>query len=81
MIISLGYGHGISKEKILVVIAYGESPSTPVKRMEQELRNENKIIDITNGKRVKSAIMLTTGHMVLTAVDPVTLTTRINNSE
>ena len=51
--------------------------SAPVKRMVNLAKDENRCIECTYGRRVKSVIVLKTGKIVLSATLPQTLVERI----
>lgn len=51
--------------------------SAPIKRLVNTAKDENRCIEVTYGKRVKSVIVLKSGKIVLSAVLPQTLAQRI----
>lgn len=51
--------------------------SAPIKRLVNTAKDENRCIEVTYGKRVKSVIVLKSGKVVLSAVLPQTLAQRI----
>lgn len=51
--------------------------SAPIKRLVNTAKDENRCIEVTYGKRVKSVIVLKSGRVVLSAVLPQTLAQRI----
>lgn len=51
--------------------------SAPIKRLVNTAKDENRCVEVTYGKRVKSVIVLKSGKIVLSAVLPQTLAQRI----
>lgn len=51
--------------------------SAPIKRLVNTAKDENRCVEATYGKRVKSVIVLKSGRVVLSAVLPQTLAQRI----
>ena len=51
--------------------------SAPIKRMVSQAKDENRCIEVTYGKRVKSVIVLRSGKIVLSAILPQTIVERI----
>ena len=51
--------------------------SAPTKRMIQQGRNNGMLIDMTNGRRTKAVIIMDSGHIVLAAIAPETIASRV----
>jgi hypothetical protein len=73
--VHVGFGNVVAANRILAVV--GPS-SSPVKRMVHEATARQMIIDMTSGRKTKSVIVLDTGHIVLAALQPQTITGRLN---
>jgi len=65
------------------VIAIASPNSAPTKRTIHEARNKGLLIDMTNGRRTKAAIVTDSGHIILAALTPETIAGRLqaNRSE
>ncbi len=59
------------------VIAIASPNSAPTKRIIQEVRTKGQLIDMTNGRRTKAVIFTDSGHIVLAALAPETITGRL----
>ena len=73
-LIHVGFGNVLAMNK---VIAIASPNSAPTKRTIQEGKNKGLLIDMTNGRRTKSAIFTDSGHIVLAALAPETITGRL----
>ena len=62
------------------VIAIASPNSAPTKRTIHEARNKGLLIDMTNGRRTKAAIVTDSGHIILSALTPETITGRLQAS-
>ncbi len=62
------------------VIAIASPNSAPTKRTIQEGRNKGLLIDMTSGRRTKAVIFTDSGHIVLAALAPETITGRLQVS-
>ena len=58
------------------VIAIAAPNSAPTKRTIQEGRTKGLLIDMTNGRRTKAVIITDSGHIILSALTPETITGR-----
>ena len=62
------------------VIAIASPNSAPTKRTVHEGRNKGLLIDMTNGRRTKAVIITDSGHIILAALTPETITGRLQTS-
>ena len=75
-LLNVGFGNMVSAERIVAVIA---PDSAPVKRMIQEARDVSRLVDATAGRRTRAVLMMDTGHVVLSAVQPETIAGRLQS--
>ncbi len=73
-LIHVGFGNVLAMNK---VIAIASPNSAPTKRTMQEGKNKGLLIDLTNGRRTKAVIFIDSGHIVLVALAPETITGRL----
>ena len=59
------------------VIAIASPNSAPTKRTIHEGRNNGKLVDMTSGRRTKAVIFTDSGHIVLAALAPETIASRL----
>jgi len=74
-LVPTGFGSYVDAKKI---VAIATLKSAPVKRSIQEAKARERVIDLTNGRRTKTVIFLTSGHVALSAMEPVTIGGRIS---
>ena len=72
-LIHIGFGNIVNAGKIIAIVS---PDSAPVKRMVQKAREEGNAIDATQGRRTKAVIVLESGQVVLSAVQPDTIARR-----
>lgn len=73
--INIGYGNIISSDRIISIIVPG---AAPIKRLIGEAKENSLLIDATSGRRTRAVIIMDTGHIILSAVQPETIVTRAN---
>ncbi len=73
-LVHIGFGNILAMNR---VIAISPPNSAPVKRIIQESRNKGTLIDMTNGRKTKAVIFTDSGHIVLGALAPETITGRL----
>jgi len=73
-LLHIGFDNIVFADRIVAVVAPN---SAPMKRLREEARLGNKLIDATMGRRTRSIIITDSGHIVLSAVLPETLLNRL----
>lgn len=73
-LISAGYGNMVVASRIVAILVPG---SAPIKRLRESARDVHKLIDATQGRRTRSVIVLDSGHVILSAIQHLTLAKRI----
>ncbi len=77
-LINIGFGNIVSANRLIAIIA---PDSAPIKRIVQESRERGKLIDATYGRRTRAVIVMDSGHVVLSAVQPETVASRLDTAE
>ncbi|MBE5937038.1 MAG: DUF370 domain-containing protein [Lachnospiraceae bacterium] len=75
-IINIGYGNVINIDKVVAVI---KPEAAPIKRLIQSAKDEGTALDATCGRKTKSVIIVENGTIILSALLPETIASRINS--
>lgn len=75
--INVGFGNSVLASRVLAVV---NPKSSPMKKLKDEAREQKKLIDVTEGRRTRSIIILDSNHVILSSVQPETLTMRFSPS-
>ena len=70
---NIGFGNVVHTEKIVAIIT---PDSAPAKRIIQRAKEEERMIDATQGRRTRSVIIMEHNQVVLSALQPDTLSGR-----
>lgn len=73
-LINIGYNNTVSSEKIVAVVS---PTAAPIKRLKEEARRHNKLIDATNGRKTRSLIITDSDHIILSGLQPETIAQRL----
>ena len=76
--INIGYGNFVIAGRVLAILGYD---SSPMKRKREILKDENKLLDATFGRRTRSIILLDDGTGVLSSLQPETIAARMEKSD
>ena len=74
--IGVGFGNSVRTGGIDAVV---NPESAPVKRMIQDARDVNKLVDATQGRKTRSVLVMSSGNVVLSALQAETIMARANN--
>ncbi len=77
-LINIGFGNAVKINRILAVVNPG---SSPVRKLKEDARVGKKLIDVTEGRRTRAIIILDSGHLVLSSVQPETINQRLQTLE
>ena len=77
-LINIGFGNIVSANRIVSIVS---PESAPIKRIIQEARERNMLIDATYGRRTRAVIIADSDHVILSAVQPETVAQRLSNKD
>jgi extracellular matrix regulatory protein A len=72
-LLNIGFGNGVVAERILAIVSPN---SSPMKRLKDEAKEENRLIDATQGRRTRSIIITDSNHVILSAIQTETISQR-----
>ena len=73
-LINIGYGNMVAANRIITIVS---PESAPIKRIIQEARDSGVLIDATYGRRTRAVIIMDSGHVILSALQPETVSARM----
>ena len=76
-LVHVGFGNILAIDKVLAIVSPG---SAPIKRMIQAGKSKGLLIDLTSGRKTKAVIIMDGGHIVLVALNPETIASRLTLS-
>jgi hypothetical protein len=74
-LINIGFGNIVSVDRIISIVT---PDSAPIKRMVQEAKENQTIIDATYGRKTRAVIVTDSGQLILAAIQPETIAARID---
>ena len=73
-LVNVGFGNMISCDRLIALVG---PDSAPIKRIVQEARESGSLIDATYGRRTRAVIIMDSGHVILSALQPETVSARM----
>jgi len=77
-LVNIGYGNMVMSTKVVAVLS---PESAPMRRLKDEAKERNMLIDATQGRKTRSIIITDRDHVILSAVQVETLTQRFYGGE
>ena len=74
--INIVYGNIVSSERIVAIVS---PDAAPVKRLVQEAKANGSAVDATCGRKTRAVIVCDSGHVVLSALMPDTILSRLQS--
>ena len=77
MFVHIGFGNYINADQ---VVSVSRADSAPMKRLIQTAREQQILVDATQGRKTKSVITAMNGQTILSALMPETIALRLQGS-
>lgn len=76
-LINIGYGNIVQANRIISII---NPDSASSKRLRNEAKTNQMLIDATQGRKTRGIIITDSNHVILTAMQPETLSQRLSSN-
>jgi extracellular matrix regulatory protein A len=73
-LLNVGFGNTVSIKRIVAVINTGSSPARKLKEL---AKKNGKLVDVTEGRRTRSIIIMDSDHIILSSVQTETISQRM----
>lgn len=74
-LINIGFGNLINADRVVAMIS---PDSAPIKRIIQDAKEKNILVDASFGRKTKTVLVMDSGHVILSAIQPETIGNRMN---
>lgn len=73
MLINIGFGNVVARDRIVAVIS---AESAPMRRYREDARRRGALIDATQGRKTRAIVVTDSDHVILSAVAVETIAQR-----
>ncbi len=74
-LLNIGFGNSVVANRIIAIV----SPSSaPMKRLKEDARQANKLIDATMGRKTRAIIITDSNHVILSGLQAETIAQRLS---
>lgn len=76
--VNIGFGNSVASGRVIAIVT---PSSAPIKRLKEDAKKKGKLIDATEGRRTRSIIITDSDHLILSALQPETISNRFSGKE
>ena len=73
LLLNVGFGNTVVAEKVVAILSPN---SSPMKRVKDEAKDGNRLIDVTHGRKTRAMIITESNHVILSAIQAETVSSR-----
>ncbi len=74
-LINIGFGNMVSADRLIAIVS---PDSAPIKRIIQDVREKGLLVDASYGRRTRAVLLMDSGHVILSAIQPETVAGRMD---
>ena len=74
-LINVGFGNIVVASRIVAIVS---PESAPIKRIIQDAKENKSVIDATYGRKTRAVLVMDSGHIILSALQPETIASRLD---
>ena len=75
-LINIGFGNMVSAGRVVAIVS---PESAPIKRIIQNAKEKNMLIDATYGRRTRAVLITDSEHVILSPLQPETVANRLGD--
>ena len=74
-LLNVGFDNAVSAER---VVAIASADPSPIRRLREAAVRARKLVDATNGRRMRTVLVMDSDHVVLSSLQPETIAQRLS---
>ena len=75
-LLNIGFGNTVVADRVVAIVS---PSSSPMKRLKDEAREKQLLVDATQGRRTRAVIVMDSNHVVLSAIQFETIGQRFED--
>lgn len=77
-LINIGFGNMVSANRLIAVVS---PESAPIKRIMRDAEDKGMLVNATYGRRTRAVLVCDSGHIILSSLQPETVSNRLTATE
>jgi len=76
LLLTVGFGNTVVAQKVVAILSPN---SSPMKRLKDEAREDNRLLDVTHGRKTRAIIIMESNHVILSMTNAETLSNKFES--
>nr|WP_279355712.1 DUF370 domain-containing protein [Fundidesulfovibrio agrisoli] len=76
--LNIGFGNFVVSSRVIAIV---NPASSPMRRLREDAKDAQRLVDATQGRKTRSIIVTDSGHVVLSAIQAETISQRFSQEE
>ena len=72
-LLNIGFGNTVVADRVVAIVSPN---SAPMKRLKDQAKEHNRLVDVTHGRRTRAIIVMDSNHIFLSAIQAETVSQR-----
>ena len=77
-LLNIGFGNYVVSSRVVAIV---NPASSPMRRLREDAKETQRLVDATQGRKTRSIIVTDSGHVVLSAIQAETISQRFSQDE
>ena len=69
-LVNLGFGNFVVASRVVAIV---DPASAPMRRLREDARQDNRLIDATQGRKTRAIVVTDSNHVILSAIQAETI--------
>lgn len=77
-LLNIGFGNYVVNSRVVAIL---NPASSPMRRLREDAKESQRLVDATQGRKTRSIIVTDSGHVILSAIQAETISQRFSQEE
>jgi len=77
-LLNIGFGNYVVGARVVAIV---NPASSPMRRLREDARSENRLVDATQGRKTRAIIVTDSNHVILSGIQAETISQRFRQDE
>ena len=77
-LLNIGFGNFVVSSRVVAIV---NPASSPMRRLREDAKDAQRLVDATQGRKTRSIIVTDSGHVVLSAIQAETISQRFTQED
>ena len=77
-LLNIGFGNYVVSARVVTIV---NPASSPMRRLREDAKEAQRLVDATQGRKTRSIIVTDSGHVILSAIQAETISQRFSQEE